>query len=72
MNPAPRYHELMVRTLDLTEWAGRWVALDQDDVVVCDAETIDELLVLLKAERIEGASVVRAPVPGEPVVFGLG
>ncbi len=62
----------MVRTLDLTEWAGQWVALDQDDVVVCDAETIDELLVLLKADGIEGASVVRAPVPGEPVVFGLG
>jgi hypothetical protein len=62
----------MVRTLDLAEWAGQWVALDQNDVVVCDAETIDELLVLLKAACIEGASVVRAPVPGEPVVFGLG
>ncbi len=62
----------MVRTLDLTEWAGHWVALDQNDVVVRDAATIDELLALLKADGIEGASVVRAPVPGEPVVFGLG
>ncbi len=25
-----------------------------------------------KTDGIEGASVVRAPVPGEPVVFGLG
>jgi len=41
-------------------------------VVVCDAETVDELLVLLKPPCIEGASVVRAPVPGEPVVFRLG
>ncbi len=62
----------MARTLDLTQWAGRWVALDQKDVVVRDAESIDELLATLERDGIEGTSVVRAPVPGDPVVFGLG
>lgn len=62
----------MVRTLDLSRWAGRWVALDDDDVVQCDAETLGDLHALLDAEGIEDVEIVRAPVPGEPVVFGLG
>jgi hypothetical protein len=62
----------MVRTLDLSRWAGRWVALDDDDVVQRDAETLGELHALLDAEGIEDVEIVRAPVPGEPVVFGLG
>ena len=38
----------MVRTLDLAEWAGRWVALDEDDRVKRDAETLKDLLAVLE------------------------
>lgn len=37
----------MVRTLDLTPWAGRWVALDAADHTCCDAPTLAELLNIL-------------------------
>jgi hypothetical protein len=62
----------MVRTLDLAKWAGRWVALDEDDQVQRDAETLKELMASIDADGVEGLSIMRAPVPGEPVVFGLG
>ena len=62
----------MVRTLDLTSWAGHWVALDDHDNVACDAETLTDLMAILDAEGVEGVSIMRAPVPGEPVVYGLG
>lgn len=62
----------MVRTLDLAKWAGRWVALDEDDRVQRDAETLKDLMAILDAEGVEGLSIMRAPVPGEPVVYGLG
>ena len=61
----------MVRTLDLAKWAGRWVALD-DDQVQRDAETLKDLMAILEANGVEGLSIMRAPVPGEPVVYGLG
>ena len=61
----------MVRTLDLAKWAGRWVALDDDDQSR-DAETLKDLMAILDAEGVEGLSIMRAPVPGEPVVYGLG
>ena len=62
----------MVRTLDLAKWAGRWVALDDDDQVRRDAETLKDLMAILDSEGVEGLSIMRAPVPGEPVVYGLG
>lgn len=62
----------MVRTLDLSEWAGRWVAVDANDNVCRDAASLADLLAILDADGIEGAEVMRAPAPGEPVVYGLG
>ena len=62
----------MVRTLDLTDWAGRWVALDEHDRVVRDAETLEDLMSIIDTDGLEGVSIMRAPVPGEPVVYGLG
>ena len=62
----------MVRTLDLTDWAGRWVALDEHDRVVRDAETLEDLMSIIHTDGLEGVSIMRAPVPGEPVVCGLG
>lgn len=63
---------VMVRTLHLADWAGRWVALDQDDQVQRDAATLAELMEIIEADGVEGLEIMRAPVPGEPVVFGLG
>jgi len=62
----------MVRTLDLARWAGRWVALDENDEVQHDADTLKALMAIVDANGIEGVSIVRAPVPGEPVVYGIG
>lgn len=64
--------EGMVRTLDLAEWAGCWVALDTDDRVQRHAATLSELMAVIDADGVEGLEIMRAPVPGEPVVFGLG
>jgi hypothetical protein len=62
----------MVRTLDLTAWAGRWVAVDVDGNVCRDAASLAELLAILESDGIEGTEIMRAPAPGEPVVYGLG
>lgn len=62
----------MVRTLDLTDWAGRWVALDEHDRVERVGETLEDLMSIIATDGLEGVSIMRAPVPGEPVVYGLG
>ena len=72
MCPTHWYVLGMVRTLDLTDWAGRWVALDEHDRVVRDAETLEDLMSIIDTDGLEGVSIMRAPVPGEPVVYGLG
>jgi len=56
----------------LADWAGRWVALDEHDQVGRDAETLEDLMTILETDGVEGVSLMRAPVPGEPVVYGLG
>ena len=61
----------MVRTLKLDEWAGKWVALDLDDRVVPFADELADLLVDVDRDDLD-VVILRAPVPGEPVVFGLG
>jgi hypothetical protein len=62
----------MTRTPHLQQWAGRWVALDRDDRVRRDAETLAELMAIIEADGLEGLSVMRAPAPDEPIAFGLG
>lgn len=62
----------MVRTLDLANWAGRWVALGENDEALRDADTLKALLAIVDADGIERVSIVIAPAPGEPVVHGLG
>ena len=62
----------MVRTLDLANWAGRWIALAESDRVARDAETLENLMAILDTEGVEGVSIMCAPVPGEPVRYGLG
>ena len=62
----------MVRTLDLTQWAGRWVAVDSSDRVLRDAPSLADLLAVLAEEPVGDVEVMRAPAPDEPVVYGLG
>jgi hypothetical protein len=66
------YDQAVVRTLELEKWAGRWVAVNAGGHVCRDAATLAELMALLEAEGVEGLEVMRAPAPGEPVVYGLG
>ena len=62
----------MVRTLDLSPWAGRWVAVDATNHVRCDAPSLAQLLDLLALAEVGDVEVMRAPAPDEPVVYGLG
>ena len=66
------YAPIMIRTLDLAGWAGRWVAVDSQNHVRCDAASLAELLDVLATADLGDVEVMRAPTPGEPVVFGLG
>jgi hypothetical protein len=66
------YAPPMVRTLDLTPWAGRWVAVDVADHVCCDAPTLATLLDALAPAGLGDVEVMRAPAPDEPVAYGLG
>jgi hypothetical protein len=64
--------QTVVRTLDLRQWAGRWVAVDSADLVRCTALTLAELLDVLASADLGEVEVMRAPAPDEPVVYGLG
>ncbi len=66
------YADVVVRTLDLTPWAGRWVAVDSEGGVRCDAGSLAELLSAVADRDVHDVQVMRAPAPGEPVVYGLG
>ncbi len=68
----PTTFDLVVRTLQLEAWAGRWVAVDSFGVVRCDAESLAELLANIACDHIKGVEVMRAPDPREPIVYGLG
>ncbi len=72
MSHPPGTLSLMVRTLDLTPWVGRWVAVDTTNHVRCDASSLAELLDVLATADIADVEVMRAPAADEPVVYGLG
>jgi hypothetical protein len=61
----------MVRTLHLEEWAGMWVAVDRHDRVVASAANLGDLIGEVDEHDLD-VEIMRAPVPGEPLVFGLG
>lgn len=67
-----RYAPVMVRTLDLRSWAGRWVAVDSANHVRCDAPSLSELLDVLASADLGEVEVMRAPALDEPVVYGIG
>lgn len=64
--------EGMVRTLNLREWAGLWVAIDSDGRVRLSSEDVEQVISEIERLELDGLEIVRAPIPGEPVVFGLG
>jgi hypothetical protein len=61
---------VVVRTLDLANWVGRWVALDETDIVVRDEGTLAGLLDVVDADGLEGVQICRAPRPDDPIDFG--
>jgi hypothetical protein len=61
----------VIRTLNLDAWAGLWVGVGKDGAVVVSASDLDALIAQVD-ERDLDVEIMRAPVPGEPVVFGLG
>ena len=61
----------MIRTLDLDAWAGLWVGVGKDGKVLASAAALDALIAQVD-ERDLDVEIMRAPVPGEPVVFGFG
>ncbi len=61
----------MIRTIDLEGWAGLWVAVGKDSRVHASAATLDALIAEVDKLDLD-VEIMRAPVPGEPVVFGLG
>lgn len=67
-----RYDLTMARTLDLSQWAGHWVAVDTENRVRSDAATLAELLAAINAADFGEVEVMRAPAPDDPVVYGLG
>jgi hypothetical protein len=67
-----RYADDMARTLDLAPWAGRWVAVDAQSRVRCDAGSLAELLDAIAEASLGDVDVMRAPAPDDPVVYGLG
>jgi hypothetical protein len=61
----------VIRTLNLAAWAGLWVGVGKDGTVVVSAADLDALLALVDQDDLD-VEIMRAPVPGEPLVFGLG
>jgi len=62
----------MVRTLDLHRWAGQWVAVDPDGHVHASGDELSDVIAQAEQLDVDDLEIMRAPVPGEPVVFGLG
>ena len=62
----------MVRTLDLHHWAGQWVAVDPDGHVHASSTELSDVIAQAERLDVDDLEIMRAPVPGEPVVFGLG
>ena len=70
--PARGYDASMVRTLDLHRWAGQWVAVDRDGHVHASADELSDVIEQAEQLDVDDLEIMRAPVPGEPVVFGVG
>ncbi len=63
---------LMIRTLHLEGWAGRWVALDHDEHVVASGPTVECLMAKLDRQGIQDVEIMRAPDPSDAIPYGVG
>jgi hypothetical protein len=64
------YVSMTARTLDLANFAGNWVALDETNGVIRHAATLAGLLSVLDSEGLVGREICRAPGVDEPIDFG--
>jgi hypothetical protein len=61
---------MTARTLDLANFAGKWVALDETNAVIRHAATLAGLLAVLDSEGLVGREICRAPGVDDPIDFG--
>lgn len=55
----------------IERFRNRWIAVQDDGNVVADAETLDQLLVVLETMPATQASIQRVPATDEPLFVGL-
>jgi hypothetical protein len=61
------------RVLHVEGYEGKVVAIDMDsDQVVVSAESPEALMVIVRAQRIQNAMIVRVPAKNSPLRVGLG
>lgn len=53
----------MVRTLNLREWAGLWVAIDSDGRVRLSSEDVEHVISEIERLELDGLEIVRARFP---------
>lgn len=62
----------MVRTLQLGEWVGEWVAVDRSGCVVAHAVELRALITEVRERALFDTEIMRAPDPAAPVSYGFG
>ncbi len=62
----------MVRTLQLDEWVGEWVAVDRSGHVLAHAAQLRALIAEVEDRALFETEIMRAPDPSAPVSYGFG
>jgi hypothetical protein len=61
-----------MRTAEISQFQGRWVALDRDsDVVMADAADLQHLYGVIADRRLANIVIQRVPERDEPLFIGL-
>ena len=61
-----------VRAAEITQFQGRWVALDRrSDVVVADAPDLQALYRVIEQQHLADIVIQRVPARDEPLFIGL-
>jgi hypothetical protein len=61
-----------MRTAEISQFQGRWVALDrQSDIVVADAADLQALYRVIEKQGLADIVIQRVPARDEPMFIGL-
>jgi hypothetical protein len=62
-----------MRTAEISQFQGRWVALDRaSDAVVADAADLQALYCVIEKQHLADIVIQRVPARDEPLFIGLG